>query len=194
MSLTKCRECGNSISTEAERCPHCGSPARFALALPPRISAVELPKKKSQPHVVLGFSVIILVLAFVAIGIVRSGSGSAQDSPAYVIVDKSVIPNGGYYQVIVVNPMYRNESDMRKLAARLSFDTRRDRNAVIWIYDDRQAAMTRKAALAERLSAEETKHHDAHMIGAYDRNGSTGYHQLQLMLDGSSGTVKEIRL
>src|SRR5680860_383962 len=28
MALTRCRECGNTISTEATVCPHCGVPVR----------------------------------------------------------------------------------------------------------------------------------------------------------------------
>ena len=29
MALIKCPECGNSISDRAEKCPHCGLPAKF---------------------------------------------------------------------------------------------------------------------------------------------------------------------
>lgn len=29
MALIKCPECGNSISDKAEKCPHCGLPAKF---------------------------------------------------------------------------------------------------------------------------------------------------------------------
>ena len=32
MALIKCPECGNSISDKAEKCPHCGLPAKFFAA------------------------------------------------------------------------------------------------------------------------------------------------------------------
>ena len=28
MALAKCKECGNEISIKAEKCPHCGNPAK----------------------------------------------------------------------------------------------------------------------------------------------------------------------
>ena len=32
MALIRCPECGNSISDKAEKCPHCGLPAKYFLA------------------------------------------------------------------------------------------------------------------------------------------------------------------
>lgn len=31
MALIKCRECGEEISSRAERCPHCGAKTRFGM-------------------------------------------------------------------------------------------------------------------------------------------------------------------
>ena len=35
MAIIKCNECGNSVSTEASSCPHCGAPQQMPVDAPP---------------------------------------------------------------------------------------------------------------------------------------------------------------
>lgn len=56
MALTKCRECGKEISTEAASCPHCGAPK-------PAI------KKPSDPSAAMGCLGIIVILGAIAFGV-----------------------------------------------------------------------------------------------------------------------------
>ena len=44
MSMTRCAECTQPISTTAPTCPHCGAPAEIALAKPTRGSTEALPE------------------------------------------------------------------------------------------------------------------------------------------------------
>jgi hypothetical protein len=56
MSLIKCSECGQDVSTEAELCPHCGKPNL--------ISSTEKPEDKSGSHTVVGgFFIAVVIIA-----------------------------------------------------------------------------------------------------------------------------------
>ncbi len=81
-------------------------------------------------------------------------------------------------------------------ANQLKIETKADRHAIVFIYDDRRAALLRKDALAERLKKAPMKLHDDHMIGAYYRNINTGFHAVTISLDGvgEKGKMKEIPL
>lgn len=187
MALIKCKECGAEVSSEAKSCPKCGA------------------KVKTKG---MGFGAFLLLIFI--IGIFASlftteqkptgtSSTSAPQPPpdpgqiAYEVVEQRTIPNGGYIRAIVIDPKHRNEADMKKLAERLKRDTRLDRNAFVRIYDDKSAAARGNAAILDRLSKEELKHYDSHMIGSYNRNANTGYHSLTIMLEGVSGPAKEIK-
>ena len=109
------------------------------------------------------------------------------------IIEEWTIPNGGYGRIIVIDPVHRNEKDMRMLGDQLRSDTKKDRNAFIWIYDDEKAARVRKAALAERLNKKDLEHHDKHVIGDYARNANTGFHALIIFLEGLDGSPLEVK-
>ena len=65
-------------------------------------------------------------------------------TPSYKIVEQWSIPNGGFGRAIVVkaNP---TESELRALGERLRQDTRDERNAFVFVYDDERAARNRRA-------------------------------------------------
>lgn len=207
MALIRCRECGKPVSTEAISCPHCGARRRTKK------------KRGGCGLLVLLFLVIAIVSAIVNSGsrpasntplrthsAIRSPQKEARQEEArptpvpaaqgdirYEVVDKWGIPNGGFGQVIAIDPKYRNEEDLRKLAECLKKNTNKDRNAFVFIYDDKLAASLRKAAVDENLEKKELAHHDSHMIGSYMRNANTGYHALTITLKGVTGEAKERR-
>ena len=112
----------------------------------------------------------------------------------YQVVKQWNIPNGGYGQIIVIDPKYKNEKEMRRLGKQLEIATHKNRHAVFQIYDDKVAAENSDEAFGERLGEEELAHHDAHLIGVYNRNGNTGDHRIVIMLEGISGEVIEVHM
>lgn len=130
------------------------------------------------------------VLAAVIVAI--ASTSAIADTINYQTVKQWPIPNGGFGRVIVVDPKYRNERDMRALAKQFQLSTAKDRNAFIFVYDDSLAASRRDAAIKDALGRKEVGHHDAHFIGSYIRNINTGYHKFQIMLQGVNGTAIEI--
>jgi hypothetical protein len=111
----------------------------------------------------------------------------------YRIIEEWTVPNGGYVRIIVIDPVHRNEQDMRELGDSLRYDTKDDRNAVVFVYDDEKAARMRKDALAEQLSEQDLADHDTHMIGHYTRNINSGFHALNIVLDGIDGPSIEVK-
>jgi hypothetical protein len=55
---------------------------------------------------------------------------------SYRVIEEWTIPNGGYGRIIVIDPMHRNEKKMRILGDQLRSDTKKDRNAFVFVYDD----------------------------------------------------------
>lgn len=191
MALTKCKECGNEVSTEAEACPKCGAKLKHA-----------------GNRMGCGFFLLLIIIIGIFGSIFKDGDNSTSSAPPaplrppalpaadqipYQIVEQWSIPNGGYGRVIVIDPKYRNENDMRKLAERLKRDTYQDRNAFITVFDDKVAASRRMIAIKDQLGKKELAHYDAHMIGSYARNINTGHHKFQIMLKGLNGPTIEVQ-
>jgi hypothetical protein len=110
----------------------------------------------------------------------------------YVVVEQWPIPNGGFGKAVVVKAK-PTEADLRAVGDRLRQDTKADRNAFIFIYDDRTAAMDRKRAMADTLSKTALAHHDRHMVGKYFRNANTGFHLLEMTPDGLDGKAISVK-
>ncbi len=70
MALTKCRECGGQVSTEAGTCPHCGAPVKA----PAPVTA-----SKSQPSAAAGCLVVIVFFGLIAWAV---NSCTSSDGPA----------------------------------------------------------------------------------------------------------------
>ena len=119
-----------------------------------------------------------------------SQSGAA--APSYKVLEQWSIPNGGFGRAIVVkaNP---TEEELRALGEKLRQDTRNERNAFVFVYDDERAARNRRAAFSEKLPKTDLRHHDRHQVAKYFRNANTGFHELDITakgLDGPNAKVK----
>ena len=139
---------------------------------------------------------LLQIISLVMLGTAFLGSGCTKGPGqiAYEVVQEWSIPNGGHGRVIVIDVKHRNEADLKKLAEQLKRSTAKDRKAFVFIYDDKKAAESRKAALESRLSGKELAYHDSHMIASYFRNAGTRQHALILTLQGVMGPTKEIKL
>src|SRR5262249_47467768 len=69
---------------------------------------------------------------------------------------------------IVVDPKYRNESDMKVLGEYFRYDTQKARFVVVMIFDNKEAAALQKRA--GDLSRSEEQFFDQHLIAMYSKN------------------------
>lgn len=136
------------------------------------------------------------IFSFLALSTAFLGSGCTKEpgQVSYEVVQEWSLPNGGHGRVIVIDKKHRNEADLKKLAEQLKRSTAQDRNAFVFIYDDKKAAESRKAALDNRLSGQELVYHDTHLVGSYFKNAGTRYQALTITLQGVMGPAKEIKL
>jgi hypothetical protein len=188
MALKPCKECGQQISTEAKTCPHCGKrdPAGT------RIGCLRGGCLTLTVVVVIG-----LIVNVISGGNSTSSSSSGQpastaappasyDFPAYTRiayepVQRWFLPYGnGIGLVVVVSPTIRNKDSLRNLGYTLWYDTEREKMAFIEIFDNARAAQMRDSLF--RLSPRDSAFFDRHMLGAYTRNGVTGYHSITMAL------------
>jgi hypothetical protein len=147
--------------------------------------------------------VVALVLIAIIVGLLllQKGSESPARSPAhdpppyvvdYTIVDQWSIPNGGWGKVIVIDSVHANERDLRALGDELRFDTQAERNALIFVYSHKRAALIRQIVLRDRASSKDLRFYDAHFVGSYTRNINTGIHEFVLTPNGLNGRQIEI--
>ena len=194
MPLIACHECGKEVSTEAHACPHCGAPVRIEKSGSRGSARAEL----KNPQLWL----FVLVLAIVAIWTLNGEKPSSIPErsiatpnvrvPAYKVVEQWTITNGGFGRTIVVAPN-PTEENLRALGDRLRQDTKNDRNAIVFVYDDDRAAANRLAAILEKLASVDLRHHDRHRVAMYLRNANTGFHELDITpggIDGPSANAK----
>ena len=101
--------------------------------------------------VTLGVALLVALIGLCSgCGSPPSGSPeAAKGSIRYEVVEEWTLPNGGYGRAIAVDGAQRTEEGLLALANQLRRETQGDRNAFIFIYDDRRAAVLRKEALAE---------------------------------------------
>lgn len=109
----------------------------------------------------------------------------------YDIAKRWSIPNGGEGKVIVIPPALANEAGMTALADKLREDTRSDRNAFIFIFDDPQAAEMRDRL--NSLSPSEREFYQRHFMGTYIRNINTGFHEMEMHPTGMNGPSKQLK-
>jgi len=108
----------------------------------------------------------------------------------YEVIKTWEIPNGGFGKVVVISPENFNETDIALLGEKLKSDTKKDRNAFIFIYNDKKAAEMRDrlSSTTNPLTKEEEEYYDIHYVGEYSRNINSGYHQLTIYFDGVMGS------
>lgn len=106
----------------------------------------------------------------------------------YEVVKRWSQPDGGEGKLILISPDYLNEADMTALGEKLKSDTKKDKNAFIWIFTDRRAIEMRDEAFADELKGKDLDFYDKHYVGQYTKNGNTGFHEYTIYFDGVSGT------
>lgn len=111
----------------------------------------------------------------------------------YSIVEKWSIANGGEGKVILIAPALATEEGMVALAQKLWYDTRNDRHAFIFIYDDIRAAKMYRDILKQQDNAR-LQIYDRHFMGSYTRNINTGFHHMDMHVQGLNGPMKQIDL
>jgi hypothetical protein len=145
---------------------------------------VQVPKS-----VTIGCLLIVgaVILAVVWSGIDHSPAPALPPTPAasqpqsritYDIVRQWTIPNGGFGRVVVISKANAQESGLRALAETLKYDTASDRNAFVFIFDDRRAAAMYERAL--NLNRKDGRFYDRHFVAMYSRNVNTGLHRLDI--------------
>ncbi len=112
---------------------------------------------------------------------------------AYRVIEQRSIPNGGFARTIVINTVNPSESALRGLGERLKQDTKSERNAFVWVYDEERAARNRRAAISEKLSKAELQHHDRHYVALYSRNANTGHHEFEYYPKGFTGPFVKVK-
>jgi len=104
----------------------------------------------------------------------------------YTVARQWVIPNGGFGRAIVISTSDATDARLRELGMTLKYDTRRDRNAFVFVFDDSVAAAMQ--ARAGDLGKKDGRFYDRHHVAQYDRNINTGFHQLAI-LNKKDGTA-----
>jgi len=175
------------------------APRRFGWLTNPRRAAYNRVYNRTSKGCLVVVAVMLSAAASVLFLACRQPSPAKRPEPEtrripYEIVNEWPIPNGGYGRVIVVDSAQRTEAGLLALAEQLRRDTNNDRNAFVFIYDQREAACLRDAALGERLNEADMKRHDDHMIGTYFRNANTGFHAVTVAPQGVSGPMRKIPL
>jgi hypothetical protein len=89
---------------------------------------------------------------------------------SYKVVEQWSIPAGGFGRAIVVNRPSPTEAQLRALGDQLRKDTRGDKFAFVFVYDDERAARNRRLVASQELSGAELHHYEAHFFGSYIRS------------------------
>jgi len=133
---------------------------------------------------------IITRLAMVCLALCLARCASRAQKVEYKIYREWEIPNGGYGRVILIDSATRNMDGLKKLGETLRHDTKHDRNAFVFVFDDVGAAALRDNE--PNLTDDERTFYEKHFVGSYLRNANTGFHQLNIFLNGLAGTVVKV--
>ena len=186
--MKKCPQCAEEIQDNAKKCKHCGD---------------DLTGKRAKKKVGCGSCAVIVIVIIVVMSVIAQmnlqsardkASGQLQQTQIqvtkipYQVFDRWTIPNGGEGKAIVIAPDKVNEKNMTALGTQLKIENAADRNAFIWVFDDRRAAELRGAVLDQTASQADADFYDTHYVGQYNKNGNTGFHQFVMYLDGVMGS------
>ncbi|MEA3209038.1 MAG: hypothetical protein QOE70_2095 [Chthoniobacter sp.] len=93
--------------------------------------------------------------------------------------------DGGEGKDIVIPLVDANEVGMAALVGKLREDTRSDRMAYVFIFDDAKAADMRKRV--RNLTPSELEFYKRHYIGTYKRNANTALNEMEMHPTGMNG-------
>ena len=141
-------------------------------------------------HHRLALAGLFAVIAFLSDGAVADTSTPAL---SYWLVEEWTIPAGGFVRTAVVTKANPTESELRSVGEMLRKDTKGDKNAFIYVYDDARAALNRRRTLSETLTQREMQHHNRHRVGIYIRNRKTRADEFQITPSGLDGPEIVVR-
>ncbi len=137
---------------------------------------------------------IFLLILFTVLQVPNAHAAQPSVSATmYQIIEQWPIGSQGHGQSIVTAVRGPTQAQLKALADQLKLDTKTDKVAVIWIFDDERAAKNRKMIGSGALSKSDEKFYSQHFVGQYQRISSSGTHQLFLYPKGANGPQVEIK-
>ncbi len=103
-------------------------------------------KERKNNNIVKWFGIIFVIIIIWLVYNPENKKSSSQPILApslripYEVVREWSIPNGGFGKVIIISTKYRTEKDLRALGDNLKYDTRNERNAFIFVFDNKKAS------------------------------------------------------
>jgi len=143
-------------------------------------------KSRKIPLIILGI-VIFLIIIIASMDSPVSDSDNI-DNVSYEVIKQWDIPNGGLGKTILIDPSLVNENDMAKLGKTLNSDFLSEKNAFVFIYSDRQAAIDRDTVDPENMSEDYINQNLNHFVGSYTKNSSSNINELTAYLEGAQNT------
>ncbi len=176
MALIKCHECNKEISTDCKICPNCGAKKRD-------------PNKYTW-NILAAAIIVILYFAFSSGNKHKAIPTQNSFKINFEVCHEWKIPNGGFGRLIVVDPKINNVESLKLLGETLKDYTHIDRNAMIFIYDDKKAALMYKSL--SNVSKSEYAFYEKHNIATYQKITDSNVHQLLILTKGTDGKFIEI--
>jgi hypothetical protein len=108
----------------------------------------------------------------------------------YRIVKNKRIPNGGSSLFVVVSKEFSTQQGIELVINDVRKMTSDQRNTFLFVFDD-----SRSPAMMDRLDEltdEENRVYEKSFKATYKKNGNTGYHEAEIMLDGLNGPSVQI--
>ena len=125
---------------------------------------------------------IVLVVGFLPNS--RLLAQAKKSVATYRTIEQWPIGDQGHGRTIVTSIPKPSQTQLKEMVEQLKVETRGDKIAFVWIYDNQRAAQNRKAATTGKLSRADDSFHSLHCVGQYQRNASSGLHSLYVYLKG----------
>lgn len=102
----------------------------------------------------------------------------------YQIIKSWEIPNGGQGKVVVIDPKWFKDRQMKLVSDKIHADTKNERNAFVFVFTDVKAANMRDAASGGQLNQADQDYYDDHYAGQYTKNINSGLDEFAVYYDG----------
>ncbi len=139
---------------------------------------------------------LLILFTVLQVSLTAPNSHAAQPSVSatmYQIIEQWPIGSQGHGHSIVTAVRGPTQAQLKALADQLKLDTKTDKVAMIWIFDDERAAKNRRMIGSGALSKSDEKFYNQHFLGQYQRISSSGTHQLYLYPKGVNAPQVEIK-
>lgn len=106
----------------------------------------------------------------------------------YEIIGKKSSNIGGQSNVtlVVISPEIVTEEGMTDLAQLIKRDFSHNKLSFVYVYDNKEAALSRADVLSEQADQVTTDNHDKHMKGAYLKNEGVKMNEFVIYMNGCS--------